>query len=137
MVVVSVILILCICRTEIKFVNVNKNRPFKINIKVTIHSMSLSYISIESFIIVMFLVKKILYAYVCFQLFSGDGLPAQVCRQCVRLVNTSYKFKQQCESSDTALRQYLSSQPYTVNVSVIMAHLDILHCLVVTKIYVL
>lgn len=55
------------------------------------------------------------------QLFLGDGLPAQVCRQCVRLVNTSYKFKQQCESSDAALRQYLSSQPYSVSYSILLS----------------
>ncbi|XP_069676006.1 zinc finger protein 572-like isoform X1 [Periplaneta americana] len=47
------------------------------------------------------------------KVFSGDGLPAQVCRQCVRLVNTSYKFKQQCENSDTALRQYLNNQSFS------------------------
>jgi hypothetical protein len=63
---------------------------------------------------------------VCFQLFSGDGLPAKVCRQCVRLVNMSYKFKQQCESSDTTLRQYLRSQPYTVSAYIIvMSQLNI------------
>ncbi|XP_021935186.1 zinc finger protein 37 homolog isoform X2 [Zootermopsis nevadensis] len=43
------------------------------------------------------------------KLFVGDGLPAQICEPCVRLVNTSYKFKVQCETTDTALRQYLST----------------------------
>lgn len=49
-----------------------------------------------------------------FQLFVGDGLPAQVCEPCVRLVNTSYKFKEQCETADTALRQYLSTHSLQV-----------------------
>lgn len=68
-------------------------------------------------------VRDLLHSDLYFQLFSGDGLPAQICRQCIRLVNTSYKFKQQCESSDTTLRQYLRSQPYTVSASVIVISL--------------
>jgi len=49
-----------------------------------------------------------------FQLYVGDGLPAQICEPCVRLVNTSYTFKVQCETSDTALRQYLSTHSLQV-----------------------
>jgi hypothetical protein len=49
-----------------------------------------------------------------FQLFVGDGLPAQICEPCVRLVNTSYRFKVQCETTDTALRQYLSTHSLQV-----------------------
>jgi len=49
-----------------------------------------------------------------FQLYVGDGLPAQICETCVRLVNTSYAFKVQCETSDTALRQYLSTHSLQV-----------------------
>lgn len=48
------------------------------------------------------------------QLFVGDGLPAQICEPCVRLVNTSYRFKVQCETTDTALRQYLSTHSLQV-----------------------
>jgi hypothetical protein len=43
------------------------------------------------------------------QVSVGDGLPAQVCQQCVELVNTCYNFKLQCEKSDMALRDYVSS----------------------------
>jgi hypothetical protein len=50
----------------------------------------------------------------CFQLYVGDGLPAQICEPCVRLVNTSYTFKVQCETSDTALRQYLNTNSLQV-----------------------
>ena len=39
------------------------------------------------------------------QLCAGDGLPAQICCQCVQQVNTSYSFKLQCETVDTTLRQ--------------------------------
>jgi hypothetical protein len=35
-------------------------------------------------------------------------LPAQVCQQCVELVNTCYNFKLQCEKSDMSLRYYVS-----------------------------
>ncbi|KAJ4439443.1 hypothetical protein ANN_07567, partial [Periplaneta americana] len=47
-------------------------------------------------------------------LYVGDGLPAQICEPCVRLVNTSYKFKVQCETTDSALRQYLSTHSLQV-----------------------
>jgi hypothetical protein len=53
---------------------------------------------------------------VFFQLYADDGLPGQVCQRCTRLVNLSYNFKLQCESSDATLRQYLKSQSFQVNV---------------------
>lgn len=33
-----------------------------------------------------------------------DGLPTQVCQQCVQKVISSYEFKLMCERSDTKLR---------------------------------
>lgn len=42
------------------------------------------------------------------QVSAGDGLPAQICQQCVELVNTCYNFKLQCEKSDMTLRCYVS-----------------------------
>lgn len=39
----------------------------------------------------------------------NDGLPDQICKRCSHLVNLSYKFKKQCESSNVTLRQYLES----------------------------
>lgn len=39
----------------------------------------------------------------------GDGLPAQVCQQCVRRVTASYEFKLLCERSDVKLRYVKSS----------------------------
>jgi hypothetical protein len=52
------------------------------------------------------------FKYVLFvlQLYAGDGLPAQVCQQCVHQVNNFYNFKLLCESSDFMLRQYLSTE---------------------------
>ncbi|XP_069693233.1 gastrula zinc finger protein XlCGF57.1-like isoform X1 [Periplaneta americana] len=38
----------------------------------------------------------------------GDNLPAQVCHQCVELVNTCYNFILQIENSDDTLRQYIN-----------------------------
>lgn len=46
---------------------------------------------------------------VFFQLCADDGLPSQVCLRCSQLVNLSYEFKLQCESSDATLRQYQKS----------------------------
>lgn len=45
-----------------------------------------------------------------FQMCMGDGLPAQVCCQCVHQINTSYSFKLQCEASDVTLRKLLVHQ---------------------------
>lgn len=36
-----------------------------------------------------------------------DGLPSQVCLQCVHYINRAFSFKQLCERSDATLRQYL------------------------------
>ncbi|PNF15584.1 hypothetical protein B7P43_G16484 [Cryptotermes secundus] len=44
------------------------------------------------------------------ELCIGDGLPAQVCPQCVHQINTSYSFKLQCEASDATLRKLLVHQ---------------------------
>lgn len=38
---------------------------------------------------------------------EGDGLPNQVCLQCVHYINRAFSFKQLCERSDATLRQYL------------------------------
>ncbi|XP_045468624.1 zinc finger protein OZF-like isoform X1 [Harmonia axyridis] len=42
------------------------------------------------------------------QVLEGDGLPHQICLQCLQMINRAYTFKQQCEKSDVALRQYLN-----------------------------
>ncbi|KAJ9578642.1 hypothetical protein L9F63_005132 [Diploptera punctata] len=44
------------------------------------------------------------------KLSAGDGLPAQICENCVKSVNDSFNFKLQCESSDATLRQFLNTQ---------------------------
>ncbi|XP_033611459.1 zinc finger protein 2 isoform X2 [Cryptotermes secundus] len=44
------------------------------------------------------------------KLSAGDGLPDQICQQCAYQVDTTYKFKLQCESSDATLRQSLINQ---------------------------
>ncbi|XP_026490550.2 zinc finger protein 605-like [Vanessa tameamea] len=38
---------------------------------------------------------------------SNDGLPEQICSNCVYKLGVAYHFKQSCESADTRLRQYL------------------------------
>lgn len=37
---------------------------------------------------------------------AGDGLPSKICRQCIRQLDRWYAFKQKCENSDAALRQF-------------------------------
>lgn len=39
---------------------------------------------------------------------AGDGLPNQICTQCLQSVNKAYSFKQLCEKSDVTLRNYLN-----------------------------
>lgn len=38
---------------------------------------------------------------------DGDGLPGQVCLQCVHYITRAFSFKQLCERSDSTLRQLL------------------------------
>lgn len=38
---------------------------------------------------------------------EGDGLPGQVCLQCVHYITRAFSFKQLCEQSDATLRQLL------------------------------
>lgn len=44
---------------------------------------------------------------------EGDGLPDQICTQCLQMVNRAYSFKQLCEKSDATLRQYINDMNYT------------------------
>lgn len=44
---------------------------------------------------------------------QGDGLPHQICTQCLRDVNKAFCFKQKCEKSDTTLRNYLQNLNFT------------------------
>lgn len=41
---------------------------------------------------------------------SGDGLPSLICPKCEEQLSTAYLFKQQCERTDAALREY-TTQP--------------------------
>lgn len=42
-----------------------------------------------------------------FKVLENDGLPTQVCLQCVHYITRAYSFKQLCERSDATLRQLL------------------------------
>jgi hypothetical protein len=44
-----------------------------------------------------------------FQVFEGDGLPSQICQQCVEELDSHYRFKKKCEISDARLRQHLKN----------------------------
>lgn len=40
---------------------------------------------------------------------QGDGLPGQICTQCIQQINRAYSFKQLCEKSDVSLREYIGN----------------------------
>ncbi|XP_069702449.1 zinc finger protein Paris-like isoform X1 [Periplaneta americana] len=48
-------------------------------------------------------------ACVSVEVFEGDGLPSQVCQQCIEELDSHYRFKQKCETSDARLKQYLKN----------------------------
>ncbi|XP_063912202.1 zinc finger protein OZF-like [Zophobas morio] len=54
-------------------------------------------------------VANMLMSCASIQVIEGDGLPGQICTQCLQMVNRAYSFKQQCEKSDASLRQYINS----------------------------
>jgi len=47
--------------------------------------------------------------HLLFQVFEGDGLPSQICQQCIEELENHYRFKQKCENSDARLRHYLKN----------------------------
>ena len=51
--------------------------------------------------------------HMLFQVFEGDGLPSQICQQCIEELENHYRFKQKCENSDARLRQYLKNMKAT------------------------
>ncbi|PSN43482.1 Transcription factor Ouib [Blattella germanica] len=44
------------------------------------------------------------------KLHLNDGLPEQVCSQCIQQVNESYNFKLQCETTDLTLKQLIEQE---------------------------
>lgn len=50
---------------------------------------------------------QMLQSYTNIQILENDGLPSQVCDQCVDYINKTYSFKGICERSDLTLRQIL------------------------------
>ncbi|KAF5282789.1 hypothetical protein FQR65_LT02786 [Abscondita terminalis] len=51
---------------------------------------------------------EMIMAYTSLQITVGDGLPEQICSNCAKTVVHFYLFKQQCEESDSALRDQLN-----------------------------
>ncbi|XP_021923443.1 methyltransferase-like protein 25 [Zootermopsis nevadensis] len=73
-----------------------------------LHVFFIMRVALAPVIEAVILLDRLLYLHE--QLHVDDGLPAQVCQQCVHKVNTYYNFRLQCESSDFKLRQYLSTE---------------------------
>ncbi|KAF7285828.1 uncharacterized protein LOC143195163 [Rhynchophorus ferrugineus] len=51
---------------------------------------------------------SMIMAFTSVQIMQGDGLPHQICTQCLRDVSKAYAFKQKCEKSDATLRNYVN-----------------------------
>ncbi|XP_055533904.1 zinc finger protein 260-like [Wyeomyia smithii] len=51
-------------------------------------------------------IDSMLMAVANVKITENDGFPAQMCVQCVLQVSRSFAFKQQCEKTDSALREY-------------------------------
>ncbi|KAK4879195.1 hypothetical protein RN001_007341 [Aquatica leii] len=48
---------------------------------------------------------EMLMACTSIQIMSGDGLPVQLCISCETKLDSAFEFKQQCQKTDTALRE--------------------------------
>ncbi|KAL1506098.1 hypothetical protein ABEB36_005526 [Hypothenemus hampei] len=57
-------------------------------------------------------IPNMIMSFTSMQIIEGDGLPPQICTQCLREVNKAFCFKQKCEKSDSTLRTYLQSLTY-------------------------
>ncbi|XP_060526466.1 zinc finger protein OZF-like [Cylas formicarius] len=53
-------------------------------------------------------VPSMVMSFASVQMVQGDGLPHQICTQCITNVNKAYAFKQLCEKSDASLRNYVN-----------------------------
>ncbi|KAF2904319.1 hypothetical protein ILUMI_01847 [Ignelater luminosus] len=53
------------------------------------------------------IISEMLMSCTSLQVLEGDGLPDQVCLQCVHYITKAFSFKQLCEQSDATLRQLL------------------------------
>jgi hypothetical protein len=63
------------------------------------------------------------------QVVAGDGLPSRVCRHCIHQLDRWYAFKQKCENSDAALRQFaVKPKPELVFVKVRITFLTCMSC---------
>ncbi|GJQ86519.1 putative pre-mRNA splicing factor [Trypoxylus dichotomus] len=52
---------------------------------------------------------EILTSFTSIKVTRGDGLPEQVCHNCIQEINKIYSFQKLCEKSDFSLRHYISS----------------------------
>lgn len=53
---------------------------------------------------------EMLMACASVQINSTDGLPGLICQKCANLLTSAFQFKQQCETTDISLRDYLKSK---------------------------
>ncbi|GLV37730.1 uncharacterized protein CBL_06569 [Carabus blaptoides fortunei] len=53
---------------------------------------------------------EMLMACASVQIVSNDGLPGYICQKCIKVLSNAYDFKQQCETTDSSLRDYLKAK---------------------------
>lgn len=63
-----------------------------------------------SFILFYKYVFILITCRISLQIFDGDGLPNQICSQCMLQISKSYTFKQLCQKSDITLRNYIDEK---------------------------
>ncbi|KAJ8954977.1 hypothetical protein NQ318_000408 [Aromia moschata] len=61
-------------------------------------------------------IVNMLTSFTSVQVLQGDGLPHQICIQCLQSVNKAYTFKQLCEKSDLTLRNYLNLHLQSISI---------------------
>ncbi|XP_030756410.1 zinc finger protein 2 homolog [Sitophilus oryzae] len=62
-------------------------------------------------------IPNMIMALTTVQVVQGDGLPHQICTQCLRDVSKAYAFRQKCEKSDTTVRNYININSLNTNLS--------------------
>ncbi|KAJ9576898.1 hypothetical protein L9F63_028415 [Diploptera punctata] len=74
------------------------------------------------------LLERIINFIPMLKLYAEDGLPAQVCPQCVQRVHECYNFKLQCETVDATLRQLINSRQEQVLMQYLISRACICMC---------
>lgn len=97
----------CMCEsTEMKSVFETKEAAEGKTLQIADMLMACASIQVKQKHCCYYFTLKIIFD----QIISGDGLPVQMCFSCETKLNLAFEFKEQCEKTDTTLRE-LTNQP--------------------------